>query len=110
MKTKHTPTPWEEISGSIYQHPSIGAAHIAGMDRSEHLTKPTERDANAAFIVKAVNNHERLAHIVKLFLDCFDDFEKYPQGKGYCLNDAGRELFKQARAVLAEIAEDSPNE
>jgi hypothetical protein len=73
MKTKHTPTPWKVQYGSIYQHESIGAARIASMDRGKDLTLPTERDANAAFIVDACNNYERviaerdeLARVLKL--------------------------------------------
>ena len=50
--TRPTPTPWKVITGSIY---AADGTRIAMMDRETTSTSPTERDANAHFIVEAVN-------------------------------------------------------
>ncbi len=79
MNTKHTPLPWVFAYGSIYTGdftPEKGATRIAGMDRDEPRTTPTERDANAQFIVKAVNCHEDLLMACHEALECIREWEK----------------------------------
>ena len=62
--TKHTAIPWQVAYGSIYtddpRYLLENQIRIANMDRDEPDTAPTERDANAHFIVRAVNSHEDL--------------------------------------------------
>lgn len=70
MKTEHTPTPWTCHSGSIWlDRPTVypkgedTGIPIAKMDREPgNGTLPVERDANATFIVEAVNAHDKLVH------------------------------------------------
>lgn len=56
IKEDHNPTPWEVISGSIYD---ANGTRIALMDRENPDTSPTERDRNAHFLVKAVNSYTK---------------------------------------------------
>jgi len=71
---KHTPTPWEVVS---HNHIDDAVWHsiLRGAIDVTHNTQPheitcdkysalpqEENEANAAFIVKAVNNHESLEH------------------------------------------------
>ena len=65
--SRHTATPWSVITGSIYGgSPDLDevadgyATRIAFMDRDEPDTCPVERDANAHYIVRAVNAHADL--------------------------------------------------
>jgi hypothetical protein len=97
----HTPTPWTTHSGSIYQDgPDIwpkgdnDGIPIASMDRDTDSTLPTERDANARFIVTAVNTYDdnqrtiaRLTEVLRIIADMNYD------------NDEAVEL---ARQVLEE--------
>jgi len=58
-EVKHTPLPWRTV-----KHPQIGYSEIEGVDQYVVATfDPAENvndEANAAFIVKAVNNHYTL--------------------------------------------------
>ncbi len=82
MNTKHTPLPWVFAYGAIYRDlPNLQAENsgirIAQMDRNEPHTMPVERDANAAYIVKAVNAHDELVGALEnaiAALDCAIDF------------------------------------
>ena len=61
--TKHTPIPWVFAYGSIYRADTLNdesSIRIALMDRNEAHTTPTERDANAELIARAVNSHDEL--------------------------------------------------
>jgi hypothetical protein len=70
-ESKHTPAPWEVKDGSY----NINGDHmkwIAGPDHiviamvtDKNLKDTTRRDADAAFIVRAVNSHEALLAIAK---------------------------------------------
>lgn len=68
-QTKHTSLPWVFSYGSIYQSADEpieeNGTRIAMMDRNTPDTTPTERDANAAFIVKACNTHYQLVEACK---------------------------------------------
>jgi len=81
--SEHTPTPWEvqdysesddgvgiiglrTNDGAPYSSPTNGLVawatlHPTEMDEND----PTRAQANAAFIVKAVNNHERMVEALK---------------------------------------------
>jgi hypothetical protein len=68
--SEHTPTPWDIIAGDDYYimaegYPKEFIGHFKGDDNGGYLAVVGNRpadfgEANAAFIVKAVNNHERL--------------------------------------------------
>ena len=68
MSTEHTPTPWFVIQGSIYATPNSESTRLAKMDRTDPGTCPVERDANAHFIVQAVNSHDELVHAASMAL------------------------------------------
>jgi hypothetical protein len=75
---EHTPTPW-----SLHVHTGglAGEAHINGphncaicyvgfgTETASHYVTGDEAEANAAFIVKAVNNHESLVAAAKSLID-----------------------------------------
>ena len=72
-QTKHTPVPWIVHSGAVwkdgpdvYPNGNSDGIPIAKMDRvMDNGTVPTERDANATFIVCACNNHDALLMALK---------------------------------------------
>jgi hypothetical protein len=69
--TRHTPTPWSLQNGLICAlngRAIIDPGHIAGETEEEC-------EANAAFIVRAVNNHEALVESLKGFLSPFDGWD-----------------------------------
>ena len=43
-----------------------------------------------------------LLEVCELFVTIFQDFERWPQGRGYCLSDDARNLFVAARAAIAK--------
>lgn len=88
MKTKHTPGPWEVISGSVW---SQFAGQIAKMDRDNPKTMPTERDANACLIAAAP---EMLKHL----LDCVEWMELHGQKDIWPENL----VLKSARTAIAK--------
>ncbi|HXP63987.1 MAG TPA: hypothetical protein VN815_00815 [Steroidobacteraceae bacterium] len=61
--SEHTPTPWFVMGNSIQ---TKGGNYIADLSSPRGSQ---ERDANAAFIVKAVNNHDAL---VEALTECLD--------------------------------------
>jgi hypothetical protein len=70
---KHTALPWTYHSGCVYQDgPNVwpkgnnNGIRIALMDRDTELTQPTERDKNAAFIVKAANAHYPMLNLLRV--------------------------------------------
>jgi hypothetical protein len=72
-QTKHTPLPWKTdirengwFDNSIIDESGECVA-VAQVMNCDYGTLPTAR-ANAAFIVKAVNNHEKLLEMVKTLL------------------------------------------
>jgi len=72
MKTKHTPIPWEILSGEVVKQgygPHGNIAIIAKADRTVgNGTSAVERDENMAFIVKAVNSHDELLEALYMAL------------------------------------------
>jgi len=101
-KTEHTPLPWTMHSGSVYQDgPNVWpkgedtGVRIARMDRDNPHTSPCERDANAAFIVKACNTHNRLVEALTVVLNQWDcTTEQTPED---------RLIYNKARALLDEL-------
>jgi hypothetical protein len=99
---KHTPTPWV-IGNQLNDHGLVirggRGAYVARI--GENLR---ERDANAAFIVRAVNNHSELLYWAKLFertLLFYIDADRDDEGKKLktvTLNML-REALKLAEAI-----------
>lgn len=89
MKSAHTPTPWKTVSdtaGFKIQPiadfmPEIGHSRldIAHVNQYDNGLKISACEANAAFIVRAVNGHEDL---VKALESAKDFFERMPKGIG----------------------------
>lgn len=66
---QHTAPPWIFAYGDIYKaNQTSGAVRIAQMDRNEPRTMPTERDANAEYIVRACNSYPDLVEACKIAL------------------------------------------
>jgi len=69
---EHTATPWVCHSGMVWKldksWPGTHDIPIAKMDRDTSSTQPTERDANAEFIVRACNAHDELVEAATLVL------------------------------------------
>lgn len=63
---QHTPTPWTYENHEIW-----GASkNIAEIHESKSIFSAGEAQANAAFIVRAVNSHEDLLKAAKMALSC----------------------------------------
>ncbi len=86
--TEHTPTPWrvEEGTDLIWgacdpddlTSRGMGYSIVEGKPPHWKPYKPSrdEREANAAFIVKAVNNHEALVQALQALVDQVNDYER----------------------------------
>jgi len=73
---EHTPTPWEigthNLRGILKDAAGIADgcdAYMIAVTSAHSLLSPDEAAANAAFIVKAVNNHEALVAALTLAED-----------------------------------------
>lgn len=96
--TDHTPTPWhtdepEEERNTLTRILSADVimlvhAHSYPKYSTKHPDADTRR-ANAAFIVKAVNNHDALVSFAEYVLEMD--------------RDSNAPLFAKARAVLANV-------
>lgn len=78
--TEHTPTPWRlydegattAIMATTVPAPKNEVVHWSGFDACHFSTRKAK--ANAAFIVKAVNNHDALVkHLHHLATVCCDE-------------------------------------
>ena len=64
--TNHTPTPWRKTGAYIFPEHGAGSVPIArmvtmsGKNDAENKIMEDIRDANADFIVRAVNSYEEL--------------------------------------------------
>jgi len=101
----HTPTPWKEAR---YSDPD-GTIFIAAAGRHSiatlHSTGPDD-EANAAFIVRAVNAYERDQEIIRAFADydceqpdgigCERFDEKYGAGSPTCWPCKARQAVAKA--------------
>jgi len=61
--SEHTPTPWEACGKWVCEENDPG--HNVGICVCEDRATEAEALANAAFIVKAVNNHDALVEMLK---------------------------------------------
>lgn len=76
-ETRYTPTPWravlDEDGVNVWARDGEGEHHIANLDVAAHgkFLSSEEMDANAALIVRAVNNHEALVEALAEFIEAF---------------------------------------
>jgi hypothetical protein len=72
MTIQHTPTPWRNIDGIIYGHDdhSVGETHF--IRQPKQVGMPLNGEGvfkhNAAFIVKACNQHDMLVEAIQFAL------------------------------------------
>ncbi len=94
---KHTPTPWN-ISQEHYHHFNTikdkKGNHIANCSGSGHSLE--EAQANAFFIVKAVNSHEKLVEALSSILEIGKRDMSNPKYDGY---------FENAKQTLKDLGE-----
>jgi len=69
MKHSHTATPWVYPTGSVTVRTKVGSIHLCNMSNGVPLK---EQEANAEFIVRAVNAHDELVKAIKDLLYLFD--------------------------------------
>jgi hypothetical protein len=60
----HTPTPWRVTKAYRITGGPQGHTYVASLDNVKHLS-PEELEANAAFIVRAVNSHDEMLAALK---------------------------------------------
>lgn len=99
---EHTPIPWTDPrhytkpDGVVYGIQSYGGSQPL---RSIFLiTEPDDTDeANAAFIVKAVNNHQKLLDALTGLLDQADEtYPHFEDTRGMANRDQARAAIKEA--------------
>lgn len=93
-KPQHTPTPWhlhDTENATI-----CGPDHLSLALCEARSRKGSENDANAAFIVRAVNSHEALLDVVKEALCHLDPNCEYDGA-----NANGKEVSEYAKLVIA---------
>lgn len=73
IEGKHTPTPWSLL-------PARTLINIKGPSSEQIGQIPTSDEANAAFIVKAVNCHEELLEACKEALSALNIINKLTEG------------------------------
>lgn len=98
---EHTPTPWK-----FTHHMDIGGDQMARIDDKNgiflagvsdmNLADHSLRDANAAFIVRAVNSHEDCIEALSAMLSLIDSLED---------NESAR--FPEHRALIVKALEKS---
>lgn len=97
MESKRTPGPWQVAYGKIITA-NTKEVGIAKMDRDEPSTMPTERDANAAYIVEACNNYERIKAERDELVAALRQIADFTNGYG----DISKIVCKIARDALAK--------
>lgn len=91
QRSQHTPTPWKQEKGTPWSYESNGQ-HFMGVGFPKSV--PSEqRDANMAFIVRAVNSHEELIDFLKAALPMFSRTMLY---NGKPMQEAAFELIAKA--------------
>ncbi len=102
---EHTPTPWkwhqeskeQEHTGSIYSMVREGHAYaVAMMPRYQTRDRWAE---DAAFIVKAVNNHEAL-------MKALQDIDERLESFGYPPTMKTRQIARKALAAVGGVSRD----
>jgi hypothetical protein len=75
-KTAHTPTPWKVIKGD--REHAFNIVHDS-KNGGTAVVRDVLKEANAVFIVRAVNSHDNLINAIKLLLECVDA-SQLPEG------------------------------
>jgi hypothetical protein len=110
---EHTQTPW--LSDPDWREGYSWNIHIVDAANPDmricFMTSDGPAEANAAFIVKAVNNHDALVKALEPFAriaDHFDDYELDPgqPQKHSVLANVGLSDLRRAREVLALMLRD----
>jgi hypothetical protein len=111
--TDHTPTPWRVISGDDYYiaadaYPKEFIGHFKGDDTGDYVAYVGNRpkdfgEANAAFIVKAVNNHDALVKALEDLLEIED--ARIATG-AFTPNDEAKRRIEVARALVGDVRHD----
>lgn len=108
MNVTHSPLPWKHYAEDNIICPSNGTGRILEWTPRSANVSVAERDANADFIVKAVNAHDSLLASLKALYGVLDAFGDMPDGliapsawKGY----QAEEKLEAARAALASAGE-----
>lgn len=99
MTTKHTPTPWAvdfRTDRDIVQLPRGGDPENAN-DLNNDSLAIAHTDADAAFIVRAVNAHDALVAALRALVDARDRPHGFADLPWY------EPAFAQARAALAGV-------
>lgn len=101
---EHTPTPWRHANdgrlGCIVKDTPQGEIDIAmAQMRAKLGTKDLEREANAAFIVTAVNSHAAL-------LAACEDMVKVAETGTVLTGDSHYALVARARAAIASAKQE----
>ena len=92
-KPQHTPTPWHQVDNTgalVIDLNGNVMAHCAVQDE----LPMTERQANAAFIVRAVNSHEELIEALK-------EVTEWLAASCTTSDGAQTEAIKQANSAIA---------
>ena len=76
-KPQHTPTPWKVWENEIWESDDIIIHILKPRHKNGQITKESlsEAKANAAFIVKSVNNHDALLEALKIALEALEPLE-----------------------------------
>lgn len=95
MNPKHTTTPWQIVAGMpgsteirSERNCLVAAVYSDSGDQSEE-------DANAAFIVRAVNSHDKLRNALRL---CVSRLEEYQDAEGGTALELARAALKESEA------------
>ena len=88
MTTQHTPTPWAASGVTVYGSDGGARNTVADTTCCGSMTREAD-EANAAFIVRAVNSHDALVAAVTMVLDADGDLNAID--------------FDQLRAALARV-------
>jgi hypothetical protein len=100
--SKHTPTPWKASGNSIIN--SEDTICIANIEcDGGYEAQGEQRDANAKFILKACNSHEKLVAALNTCVGLLEISADDAEECGYDQRAENIRLeIKQARAELAE--------
>lgn len=96
--TKHTPGPWNTAPSTT----GGGTARLDvvsdGTEFSPSFVAGDILPEDARLIAAAPD----LLAALQSFLAEFQDFERWPQGKSYCMSNASLAVFKQSRAAIKQ--------
>ena len=101
--TNHTPTPW--VCGPEYEDGNPTYIHKDGHAIADcSMGYGVEDDANAAFIVKAVNNHDALVQALQALVDNVNDYERVNNLSPNPPRTECWDTVAHAKRVLADVS------